>query len=307
MQQLDNELNNIHERFISFKQVNDNSLKYSSEGKDIIFQRNPSNPLSQEIMRAETKYDRMSEEIQLKKEILFSGEQLIDEIDAFRNSVIAALNNQREEIKDKQRKRNSLSETIIKMKQDLITISQEGVDELKKEINIFQEEIRVERYMMNKREMTALEQWTGCKCGDIIFDSDINDWHVDTCQFTKTLMNRSHIAIVIDDGNGNLFGGYVEAIIKSMWHTDNMSLNANNASRTVDPNAFVFSIKRDGKEHFAKYQSIDQSQSFILHDEKCGRLIHFGFLVIDNYGYCDIDIMRKPYHKSSKCEKGTYD
>ena len=87
-----------------------------------------------------------------------------------------------------------------------------------------------------------------------------------------------------------------------MWHTIDKSLNANNASRTVDKNAFVFSLKRNGNEWFRKYQTKDHTQSFVLHNEICFRLIHFGFVDEKGARYCDIDIRRK-HMRRNVCAK----
>ena len=145
------------------------------------------------------------------------------------------------------------------------------------------------------------EQWTRLKILSIVFDSENDDWNVGTCEFTKKIINRSHIVLLIEDNENNLFGAYIDARINSMWLTDKD--NSNNRSRTVDPNAFVFSLIRNGKPSNQRFMTKDSSQSFVLYDENSTRLFHVG----DDYNHYDIDISRKDSGYASICCKGSYE
>ena len=146
-----------------------------------------------------------------------------------------------------------------------------------------------------------LEQWTRLKILSIVFDSENDDWSVGTCEFTKKIINRSHIVLLIEDYENNLFGAYIDARINGMWLTDKD--NSKNISRTVDPNSFVFSLIRNGKPSNQKFMTKYRNQSFILYDENCFRLLYVG----DDNSHYDIDILRKNSGYKSICCESSYE
>ena len=62
-------------------------------------------------------------------------------------------------------------------------------------------------------EMKQIEKWTSRKVSNILFDSDIDDWNEDTSVFNQRIINKEHIIIIIEDTNGNKFGGYINSKI----------------------------------------------------------------------------------------------
>ncbi|BFU20722.1 hypothetical protein EHI2019_001026100 [Entamoeba histolytica] len=61
--------------------------------------------------------------------------------------------------------------------------------------------------------INQIEEWTNRRVGDKIFDSDKDDWKVNTSVFESRLMSKEHIIIIIEDEDGNKFGGYVNCKI----------------------------------------------------------------------------------------------
>ena len=57
-------------------------------------------------------------------------------------------------------------------------------------------------------EKKQLEEWTGKKYSEIIFDSDIDDWDVDTSVLNDKLGKRSDVLFVVEDTENNKFGYY---------------------------------------------------------------------------------------------------
>jgi hypothetical protein len=86
-----------------------------------------------------------------------------------------------------------------------------------------------------REEQNQLEQWTGKKCNEVIFDSDKDNWSQNTSVFDDRVKGKSNLMFVIEDTNNNKFGSYITASIKT---------TANNEQ---DSNAFLFSLKSNGR------------------------------------------------------------
>ncbi|BFU20522.1 trichohyalin, putative [Entamoeba histolytica] len=84
-------------------------------------------------------------------------------------------------------------------------------------------------------EIEQLEEWTNRKVRNILFDSDKDDWNVDTSIFDQRIMNKEHIIIIIEDSKGNQFGGYVNSKIDKVDYFIN------------DSKSFVFSLESNGR------------------------------------------------------------
>ena len=64
--------------------------------------------------------------------------------------------------------------------------------------------------------MKQLEEWTNRKVSNILFDSDIDNWNKNTSVFEQRIIDKEHIIIIIEDINGNKFGGYVNVKIDNV-------------------------------------------------------------------------------------------
>ena len=49
--------------------------------------------------------------------------------------------------------------------------------------------------------------------GDVIFNSDKDKWEYRNSEFSEKLVGKKNIVVVIEDTNGNKFGGYVGNVI----------------------------------------------------------------------------------------------
>ncbi|BFU18161.1 hypothetical protein EHI8A_047030 [Entamoeba histolytica HM-1:IMSS-B] len=85
-----------------------------------------------------------------------------------------------------------------------------------------------------KEMVKQLEEWTEKRISNILFDSNNDDWNISTSVFDQRILNKEHIIIIIEDEEGNKFGGYIHSKIDE---TD---------ERIKDIRSFVFSIKSKG-------------------------------------------------------------
>ncbi|GAB1221882.1 hypothetical protein ENUP19_0085G0105 [Entamoeba nuttalli] len=114
-------------------------------------------------------------------------------------------------------------------------------------------------------EVQQLEEWTNRKVGNILFDSDIDDWKVDTSVFDQRIKNKAHIIIIIEDTEGNKFGGYVNSKIDKV------------DERIYDSKLFVFSLESKGRiEGMLKFDIEQPQYAFTLYGQSRNWLCKFG-------------------------------
>ena len=148
-------------------------------------------------------------------------------------------------------------------------------------------ECKVDKYDLWYKEMKQLEEWTELKCSEIIFDSNVDNWWNHRNPFISKLSNRSQLIIVIEDEEGQKFGGYIKAKIKKankkLWWSQNS---------IEDPNAFVFSLNSNGRlKGMMKFDIEDPSDAFLLNDT----LEDWLFVVGKGENGCDIVMYKQKY------------
>ncbi|BFU22181.1 trichohyalin, putative [Entamoeba histolytica] len=127
---------------------------------------------------------------------------------------------------------------------------------------------------MYKVYIKQIEEWTEKRINNILFDSDIDDWKEDTSVFEERIMNKEHIIIIIEDEEGNKFGGYVNSKIDEVDDYIN------------DSKSFVFSLESNGRMKGMKKFDIKQPEyAFYLFNQSDDLLFVFGYFGYDIYVY----------------------
>ncbi|BFU25178.1 trichohyalin, putative [Entamoeba histolytica] len=140
-------------------------------------------------------------------------------------------------------------------------------------------------------QMQQLEEWTERRINNILFDSDIDDWNKNTSVFDQRIMNKEHIIIIIEDEEGNKFGGYVNSKIDKI----NDYIN--------DSKSFVFSLESKGRIEGMKKFDIKQPQNaFYLYNQTTDCLFAFGF-----GGGCDICVFKENNKTKSHCDPWSFE
>ena len=90
---------------------------------------------------------------------------------------------------------------------------------------------KLQSMMLDENEKNQLEQWTNKKCGEVIFDSDKDNWSKDTSVFNERIIGKKQLVFLIEDSEGEKFGyelslrADVTSIflhILRCWHEKNM-------------------------------------------------------------------------------------
>ena len=156
---------------------------------------------------------------------------------------------------------------------------------------------------LNEDEIGTLEEWTGLCCEEIVFDSNKDDWRQTETLKTR-IWDRSHLIFLIEDKEGQKFGGYINAKIDRCHNGSGDAWQQQNL--VSDPNAFVFSLKSNGRlPHPMKFDIIDQSTAFLLNLTGEGWLFIFGRNYQSPLKWCDIAI-DKQNKTTSYCKNNNF-
>ncbi|GAB1223243.1 hypothetical protein ENUP19_0139G0030 [Entamoeba nuttalli] len=178
--------------------------------------------------------------------------------------------NQMKEIYEKMNFNGYEDKQILK---EQIPVFNEGIEPEEKRVNEMtclttKEEILVEineKELLSSRQIEQIEEWTNRKVGNILFDSNVDDWNVNTSVFGEKIMNKEYLIIVIEDTEGNKFGGYVNSKIGQ----DYIFIT------TI--NSFIFSLESNGRIKGMKKFDIKCVQyGFRLFRESSDWLFAFG-------------------------------
>ena len=113
--------------------------------------------------------------------------------------------------------------------------------------------------------MDWLEESTGLSLGEILFDSNYDDWSTRSVMITR-ISNKHDLLFLIEDTDGEVFGGYLHEQIKEKfdeWITDNKS--------------FLFNLKSNGRlSNPTKFEIKQSHRAFYFHPESNPELLFLG-------------------------------
>ncbi|BFU21979.1 trichohyalin, putative [Entamoeba histolytica] len=142
----------------------------------------------------------------------------------------------------------------------------------------------------SKHQIKQLEEWTEKRISNILFDSDKDDWNYDTSVFGERVMNKEHIIIIIEDEEGNKFGGYINSKIDEVGYY------------IYDSQSFVFSLESNGRiEGMKKFDIEIPQHAFCLFNQSDDRLFEFG------HGYSDILVYKENNKTYSYCNQYSFE
>ena len=140
------------------------------------------------------------------------------------------------------------------------------------------EHIKISPYKLYYNELKQLEEWTNKKCGDILFDSEKNDWSYCSSDFNEKIIGKKQLIFLIEDTNGYLFGYYLNTEIIEKYQVD----------QSTDNESFLFSLNSQNKlSSMMKFEIKDTHWGCMLYKNDEDYLIALGcggiFLYKKNY------------------------
>ncbi|BFU25503.1 trichohyalin, putative [Entamoeba histolytica] len=140
-----------------------------------------------------------------------------------------------------------------------------------------------------KEIIKQIEEWTERRINNILFDSDIDNWNKNTSVFDQRIWNKKHIIIIIEDSEGNKFGGYVNSKVDKV-----------DGDYIYDSKSFVFSLESNGRIEGMKKFDIEQPQyAFLL----CNKSDDYLFV----FGLGDIDVYKENNKTESYCKQYSFE
>ena len=114
------------------------------------------------------------------------------------------------------------------------------------------------------KEMNQLEEWTRKECEKIVFDSNVDNWYSNET-LNSRVMNRNHLIFLIEDQEGQKFGGYINSKIDKAHPGGGNGWELGYAIE--DPNAFVFSLNSNGRmNRMMKFNIENETKALMLND-----------------------------------------
>ncbi|BFU26384.1 predicted protein [Entamoeba histolytica] len=269
---------------------------YLGSIKNEVFEIKENETYSEAIKRGEGIFDRIDEVARRRRLVIEKGKETVNKIKTVTDKmerIMKECNNDKETVN---KAKNELIDKIIHMEEmnmeDKIKPLEEEINKITAEFNKKKEEwekhysdylerkkrkkeeekkkqeeerLRIMRGMNTMEEMLQIEEWTNRKVGNIIFDSDKDDWKVNTSIFGENIMNKEHIIIIIEDEGGNKFGGYVNEKIDK------------DDGWIYDSKSFVFSLKSKGRiKRMMKFDIKQPHDAFRLWNQSDNWLFNFG-------------------------------
>ena len=137
-------------------------------------------------------------------------------------------------------------------------------------------EITYELNENKPKDMKIIEKWCDLLFDKVIFDSDYSNWSINTSSFDKHVYNKRNLVFMIEDTEGNVFGGFIKSKINSITYEEN---DITKREAIDDDKAFVFSLKSNGRlQQPEKYQiqTKECNDVFDLFDDSNEKLFTIG-------------------------------
>ena len=89
--------------------------------------------------------------------------------------------------------------------------------------------------IININHFKQLEEWSGLKCGDILFDSNVDNWNVNTSILNDKIIGKKQLIFIVEHSDNEIFGYYFNTQIIEKYNermeTDNKSFQFNLQSK----------------------------------------------------------------------------
>ncbi|BFU18723.1 predicted protein [Entamoeba histolytica] len=279
---------------------------YLGSIKNEVFTIKDNETYSEAIKRGEGIFDRIDEVVRRRKLVIEKGKETVNKIKTVADKMSRIIQECTDDEETVNKAKNELIDKIIHMEEmimkDKIRQLEEEINKVKTRFNKNKEEwekqysdylerkkrLSIMRGMNTMEEIHQIEEWTNRKVGNILFDSDIDDWNDNTTVFGERIMNKEHLIIMIEDEEGNKFGGYVNEKIDKVGCFIN------------DSQSFVFSLESNGRLEGMKKFDINQPEyAFHLYNQSDDCLF--------SYGDGDIFVFKENNKTYSWCKQNSFE
>ena len=242
-----NKLIKLSEQLQTIKQKTSQFQQNYSDGTEYL--TTYSTDYENKKLKGEIALDKVDESYKKITEIISIAKELKEEFEKRINDFIEKCEKEKDHLaKNNNEIINDINQLIellvpntelrkIQKRQNELMYKEQPNDEMEQLKNELENEKtkQLERFNLTLLEKNKLEEWTGRKVSEVIFNSKVHDWNRNTSVFDSYVYNRSHFILLIEDTNGNKFGCYHQAQLTQT------------AGYVHDSNAFVFSLSSNGR------------------------------------------------------------
>ena len=163
----------------------------------------------------------------------------------------------------------------------------------KEDERIIAKEFQFVPHYLKYKEQKQIEEWSGLKCSEILFDSDIDNWSQGTSVFNERIIGKKQLIFLIEDEDGEKFGYYLNTqVVEKYWKLGDRRIETDNKS-------FEFNLESNGR--------LDQPMKFEIKDlywggyELCEKSDKWNLIVLG-----DIVLFKENKKNHSCCFQSEY-
>ena len=160
-----------------------------------------------------------------------------------------------------------------------------------------------EYFSLTKSEIKHLEKFTSLSCSEVLFDSNNDNWSVNTSIFDDKIIGKKQLIFLIEDDRGEKFGYYLNTQIEDEYNSEYFN--------QTDTKSFHFNLESKGRYQFPlKFEIKSTTGGYALFDKSSNILIAIGDIYLykqnvkTNSFYVDsntkFDYFNLPYALCSK-------
>ena len=94
---------------------------------------------------------------------------------------------------------------------------------------------KIQKYDLFHNQKEQLEYWTGLTCNEVLFDSEKDNWSINTSVLNERIIGKKQLVFLIEDTDGEKFGYYLcteiteiyEETHKTHWKSFHFNLQSN--------------------------------------------------------------------------------
>ena len=127
-------------------------------------------------------------------------------------------------------------------------------------------------YYMTRTERKMIQEWTGLKCSEILFHTDIDNWTESICSFNERIIGKKQLVFLIEEENGERFGFYMNNEVEDTMDRLNK----------IDDKSFYFNVFSNGRLPNPMKFELTKLDNFgyTLYETSSDKLIILGDLVL---------------------------
>ena len=132
--------------------------------------------------------------------------------------------------------------------------------------------------ILTQKEIQILSEWTGLQCGDILFDSFVDNWSIDSSEFDAKILFHKNLLFVIQTEQYEKFGCFYGSEIAHVTKFDSqMNYVRKQVDEQTNEKTFLFNLQSNKRlSKPMKFDIVQCDDAYKLFPKNHKTLIHLG-------------------------------